>query len=930
MSFLSYFFLVIFINCVFYLDSSYAITTEVVSICDSNKLGSLKEWNTANPMYTKYILYLYGTGLSANELVLPSKCDSAAYKGFNEYLSTVYTGRTQYVDAFGIYAQCGVIAQGIERAKLGRGLLVNWPSTIPRFYTQVTITNAPVHTVKIRYDISYPHDFVTNTAKSTVWTNIYLIEADQYDASPFYQLPPDLFKQAIQFSAQGFAGLEDYITFSAPAKAKLTQVQGSKGIVWGIITTGCKPPVFKITTNWNTGNDCSFPEIKVTQITEDDSFVCIMQFTNGDTSLNPSVLMQMSYAMAPSLVGRISISTSHAQNILACINPSSSSSSSTSMTQFSFWNQWSETTPGTCSPCAPRRLAKSGATPIPRKCNRTLGETSDCCFTCQPGYNSLQYLGDNNLLQQHCIALCPPGRYYDNPKAFMPRCISCPSGKYSQPDSLACKTCDELGFNNAYAGPTGCISCGTRSLAKGDSASCAGCHTFCSPCPAQTYVPILSITCQECPPGWILRTAQSDTCSPCPPGFYASQGRCLQCPTNTFKVNEGNGSCIPCASGYESVPDRTRCIPCTDLNVNVTPFAIYQPGVSGCAAICNPTVSYAQGTNPYVPEGCVSCKSLKVPNGMYATKEDCSNFLPCINLPTSNSTTILKYTGSGNQQGICPWKCIPGYFLQGSTCYQCNVNGFNDTHHIFIDDCNYACIPGLFFRGLTNSDTKCTQRCVNLNTVLYPYASDYFFFIRNNGTRINLRNPIAYRTGFCGSNAIDPTSELGVVRHIGMFGVLLGSGFCGDSMLSSINEECDDGNTINGDGCNHRCLIERNAYWDCDVLGEPCLPNCGWPNLQGFALPAPPPPSSTAPWCTGIAYARDFLKISMSNRGSWMQSNLIPCQCALNPHQTLPYSECNYTNRGCRQCPIGFFQDDLYARCSKCGSTCALGFWTFQ
>lgn len=61
-----------------------------------------------------------------------------------------------------------------------------------------------------------------------------------------------------------------------------------------------------------------------------------------------------------------------------------------------------------------------------------------------------------------------------------------------------------------------------------------------------------------------------------------------------------------------------------------------------------------------------------------------------------------------------------------------------------------------------------------------------------------------------------------------------------------------------------------------------------------------------------------------------MQNNLISCDCISNPYQTLPYEECNYVNRGCRQCPAGQYQDDLYSRCTACGSACPLGFRAFN
>jgi len=43
---------------------------------------------------------------------------------------------------------------------------------------------------------------------------------------------------------------------------------------------------------------------------------------------------------------------------------------------------------------------------------------------------------------------------------------------------------------------------------------------------------------------------------------------------------------------------------------------------------------------------------------------------------------------------------------------------------------------------------------------------------------------------------------------------------CGDSYLTN-SESCDDGNTVNGDGCNNLCQIETN--WTCNVTVQPSL-----------------------------------------------------------------------------------------------------------
>ena len=53
---------------------------------------------------------------------------------------------------------------------------------------------------------------------------------------------------------------------------------------------------------------------------------------------------------------------------------------------------------------------------------------------------------------------------------------------------------------------------------------------------------------------------------------------------------------------------------------------------------------------------------------------------------------------------------------------------------------------------------------------------------------------------------------------------------CGDGVLQA-GEECDDGNTVDGDGCSSSCQIARSleleAGYVCPIPGEPCQTVCG-------------------------------------------------------------------------------------------------------
>jgi fibro-slime domain-containing protein len=53
---------------------------------------------------------------------------------------------------------------------------------------------------------------------------------------------------------------------------------------------------------------------------------------------------------------------------------------------------------------------------------------------------------------------------------------------------------------------------------------------------------------------------------------------------------------------------------------------------------------------------------------------------------------------------------------------------------------------------------------------------------------------------------------------------------CGDGILTN-EKQCDDGNTMSGDGCSADCMIEPG--WQCRVPGKKCVPLCGDGEIVG-------------------------------------------------------------------------------------------------
>lgn len=114
-------------------------------------------------------------------------------------------------------------------------------------------------------------------------------------------------------------------------------------------------------------------------------------------------------------------------------------------------------------------------------------------------------------------------------------------------------------------------------------------------------------------------------------------------------------------------------------------------------------------------------------------------------------------------------KCINGATLKGNACF-------------------YGCEPGNFLSG-TNC-VPCPARCVKCSSSTTCDLCDYGYYIENNA-------------------CVGP--------------------ICGDGVVTAEAEECDDGNTVDGDGCSSQCTLESEDFV-CTVVGGSrtvCTPLCG-------------------------------------------------------------------------------------------------------
>lgn len=942
-----------------------------VRICDSPV-----DSNAAPSIYTNYIKKLYELKFSARSTVLPQDCLE-----FSNNIDVT-------LDYMRI--ECQEIKQNIENMKLGVGLHVNWPDD----YLVQTMNNRgdleseeyepyTKQIISVKMDTVQPqHNFMSKTAQTTVWTTVMLERPAAYSSNltncffnyrksavnqkpeaydwcihPFYRLYDDFFDKPLTFSSTGFEsgerGLAGYIHFDkrlfSGKNKKIVQMKNPDGrVVSGVSMAACAPPEFHIQFHWQKEElfQCNKPVITITDIRESNNFDCRLPFTTNRirSSVPIAFTLQQSrdqvvatltkYTYAVSKIDSTKVilfSNMQSQNIAQCIFSDN--------TRVSLkWDEWSATTPGKCAVCASGR-GGSTVSRIPRACNMSSAteRNMDCCFDCARGFNLLRFQD-----KQHCVKACPEGSAYDSVETPTPICIACPAGKYTRPKSGGmggCWTCSAMGEQNAIVNPRrgGCVSCGSRHVASSSNNGIG----VCRPCNPMEYVPEKGTECRKCPEGERLISAESTVCTPCSAGFKMdSSGNCILCPLQMFKSSAGKGDCIACPRGTRSLPNRSACVPCEGLNTTLAPYAVYSPS-GGCDVICNRMVSYAHTSNPYAQDGCRPCTDRPPPIGMYPMQDDCSSFLPCTNAPPS----MAEYTtgGSMGKSDSCQWVCTRGFTASSNKCVACHASGFDPTLHVYTDGCHFACLPGLYYRGPDNRGTSCTQRCTNLLTTpgtVFPLLTDYYRIFLHNASIVNRRLRPNFIMGHCGSDTKAPDSEISLLRNVGIYGFpsVDTVNMCGNSILNTA-EECDDGNRNNGDGCSASCKIEQTGFWDCGLIGAKCKEMCGWNEqptreqpvgLIGFKFDPREAIRKNMPWCTGVSYHADFSLVPIAYKMQWMQENLVPCNCEQQPMQTLPYSECNYTNHGCRKCHAGEYMDDLYSRCARCGSACAIGFRPFD
>lgn len=573
---------------------------------------------------------------------------------------------------------------------------------------------------------------------------------------------------------------------------------------------------------------------------------------------------------------------------------------------------WSSTdypnTPGTLQACPKPKFRM-----VSTACQNPYTEA--CCTSCVAPYihivaspvDACYPLCSNNL-KRHLIE---NNQYWG--------CSLCPAGTRQGKDGTSCKTCAQLGYSNAYLSKSGtCQSCSYLEIAR---------DSYCEFCPAGQHYDETTRTCKTCPPGGYFH-GSSGSCRLCSKGSYSSTGvACIPCDANQYSSVDGASACLPCPTGQMSSADHISCSNCIAPLVNAA-LVVFKGSGQGCELMCNPSTAFSE-VSPYLPSdkgGCNLCSQKPPPLGMKRQVQDCSRYDLCTNKPALGAS----YTLQDPAGQTCPWKCDPGYYQVGASSTECTKCTYQlATNEEFTDACNHACV---FSYYKPQSGAAACQKCKNIHATysefnIFPRVSDYQDLSAS-------KRPPVFNAALCGyssPSAAAAQAEESFAQHpfLAFFkqkpyviedGTL--QKYCGDGLLQQ-GETCDDGNSISNDGCSASCLYESFSRYDCDELGVPCKPYCGWldTHIQGrFLLPTP---SAMQNCSLHSRYAYD--NQPFDQRIAWLTVHFLSCECPYVAQQLL-YAECTAENRGCRLCNVGYYHDDAKKSCVRCGADCRLGF----
>jgi large repetitive protein len=467
---------------------------------------------------------------------------------------------------------------------------------------------------------------------------------------------------------------------------------------------------------------------------------------------------------------------------------------------------------------------------------------NDACTDCFAGTYSPT---SGNLEETSCLS-CNAGSY-SRPGAAL--CINCPANSDSQIASADAKDCRckkgffassldssciacAVGKYKELTGPWACEDC---DAGKYSNKSAASASDTCQTCPSNTESRVgsaslqdcicsagfekVSEVCLGCKAGFYKGIASTQTCSECTPGTFSSEGAkfCKDCPAGSFASDRGSSSCTACEVGKysENVGDsKNQCSLCPNNTVSLPGSSSKldcecKPGWTGPDA--GPCERCGEGSfkDSWGSKMCTECLKGTFSSSLGGMSQETCLTCPANAISPTRSTKAedcvctLGYYGPPG--GPCIPKCGDGLKVEEEGCDDSNLKSGDGCSGSCNIDCGFSCLL-----LQVDSPSKCTAECGDGLRKGFEQCDDGNL-ISGDGCSSECSVEKSYMCF---------TTETWGVQECGLPEVTCKSGVCGlgtrDPVFSAqtgFTKECDDGNTVSGDGCSNACSIE--CGWEC-------------------------------------------------------------------------------------------------------------------
>ncbi|CAK92802.1 unnamed protein product (macronuclear) [Paramecium tetraurelia] len=445
-----------------------------------------------------------------------------------------------------------------------------------------------------------------------------------------------------------------------------------------------------------------------------------------------------------------------------------------------------------------------------RKC-KTCSIISTNCIECSTNYinpPSCSCVNGFQLIDQVCVS-CNQ------------HCVLCSNNQ--------CSTC----ISPLIIDTDNTCQCNTGYYFDQSSNSCSNCQTQCYQCKYQSdyctkcnFNRILPFKC-VCPEG-TYEVSQSQPCENCSKRCFTCEtnaSTCIQCAT--LRIN--SPSCI-CPDGYyeSSNLDCLKCSKkCQTCELSATNCLLCSSNRSTSECQCNE--GYYENNN----EVCIKCNvKCKTCNG--SNENDCLTCDLTRNFIQSNTSCLCKkgYYYENNTCNVCVQEvveCQTNYCGDGIKQPYEQCDDWNKTNR---DGCNSQCkveegyqctlIQNLQLSPLINY-SSCIQ-CADVNCKSCPnielcfQCKSGYFLNKNQCSPCDLHckecsGPSKKQCKSCLFETFQ-TEDCQLCEDTQGLYLEFGNCIskCGDGMIR-LTEQCDDGNTVDGDGCSSNCKLEQ--HWVC-------------------------------------------------------------------------------------------------------------------